>query len=357
MQVVNNSKNIEEAKITKKFYETPSKELLNDEFNKREVYKKILLDSFYKWGYQSVLPAILENVELIKKVKPEISDSCFSVIDQNGQFSFLRPDLTIPVARIASGKLVKAQRPLRVCYFGSIFKKKNINNLDQRKEIAQVGAEIIGFSHKELQKAQLEILSVLISNLKKIKLGQFKIVLSHTNSLKELAPKITNSNNRNLDFSKLSECEQKLCYKLTGDPGEVLEFITAQNKKDQIISECVFLEIKKILELEKEVFRESLFLIDLTLRANTNYYSGLYFELIDTNTKKTFGSGGCYNSLSSYFSENPENAVGFSIDLDFLVKQSKLELPEFPVKKSSPLDYSLSREKDFLRNIREFIIN
>ena len=366
---MNNSKSTKEIqkslnrseKARKNFYQTLSKELLREELEQREFLKEKLLDFFQRRGYQLISPAILENAELIKKVKPEISSRCFPVIDHFGNLAFLRPDLTIPIARIAAGKLSQAKRPLRACYSGSIFQRKSVvsnsSDTDQRKEIAQVGAEIIGFTDDQQLKAQSEILALLVGNLKKLELGSFRLVLSHTASLEKLEERIIDPESKHLDFSNLDLNEQILFYSLTGNITSVLKFIKEQDqqKKSNLISPEALLQIKEILKLEKRVFREETFILDLTLRPNRLYYDGLYFELLHVETRKVFGSGGLYRRLTSHFGKEPENAIGFSLDLDFLTQYSELKAP---LKETLSLNYDLFSDSDedaFLEKVASFL--
>jgi len=65
----------------------------------------------------------------------------FKFFDQQGRILVLRPDLTIPIARVAATKLKDAAYPLRISYIGNAFKYNELGG-GKQKEFTQAGVEI-----------------------------------------------------------------------------------------------------------------------------------------------------------------------------------------------------------------------
>ena len=325
-----------------------------------------MLDVFRSWGYQTVLPPSLERLETLKKGRPQLTEKAFKVVDSDGGFLVLRPDLTMPIARLAATRLSSLERPLRLCYAAVVFRQGE-NLPDSRKEIYQGGIELIGCSNKEeafsleqISKSNLECMSIFLETLEELQIPDYKIVLTHSDlwkyagevfhrieeyleieiheeldailkkgdfiEYKKFIDKIedrcekmltqpcelksifeTNKNERPLDYLK------RACFKLTGKPSDVLSYLDSDSD--------LYAELKSIVELE-EIFGKDKFIIDFTLRPDTSFYTGLYFELVVPGNGRPVANGGRYNNLTSSFG-GAEPAVGFSIEIDSIVKHCR----------------------------------
>jgi ATP phosphoribosyltransferase regulatory subunit len=353
------------------FLPSGSRDLLPIDLVRQENIRHLLLNLFKSWGYQPVLPPTLESIEFLDKARPQFIKEAFKVIDNDSQLLALRPDLTLPIARLAATRLSAVERPLRLCYTAKVF-KQNTHFADQRREIYQAGIELIGsregeevYSLEQANKANLECLSVLIESLEKAGLKDYKIVLSHTD-LWRYAGEILHRVEEfleidiSLDFDALlasgdfveyqkavlkaeERCRKalknskedselktifskdsgetplnylrKACFELTGSPEKVLSYLDSDSP--------LYKELSTIIALE-EIFGKNKFIIDFTLRPDPNYYTGLYFEVVLPECGKPIGKGGRYNNLMACFGSS-EPAIGFSLQIDYLIKYSKNE--------------------------------
>ena len=113
----------------------------------------------------------------------------------------IRSDITLQVARISCGSLLKNIRPMRLCYAGEILKVKN-NSINLSRQFTQVGAEIIGI---EEGYCLGELINLIIENLNKLGIKKFIINFSMPNLINVIAK----------DF-KLSDAEYEIlinCYR------------------------------------------------------------------------------------------------------------------------------------------------
>lgn len=343
-----------------------TRDLLPTDLIRQERLRRLMLDVFRSWGYQTVLPPSLERLETLKKGRPQLTEKAFKVVDSDGGFLVLRPDLTMPIARLAATRLSSLERPLRLCYAAVVFRQGE-NLPDSRKEIYQGGIELIGCSNKEeafsleqISKSNLECMSIFLETLEELQIPDYKIVLTHSDlwkyagevfhrieeyleieiheeldailkkgdfiEYKKFIDKIedrcekmltqpcelksifeTNKNERPLDYLK------RACFKLTGKPSDVLSYLDSDSD--------LYAELKSIVELE-EIFGKDKFIIDFTLRPDTSFYTGLYFELVVPGNGRPVANGGRYNNLTSSFG-GAEPAVGFSIEIDSIVKHCR----------------------------------
>ena len=75
-----------------------------------------LREEFRRWGYREVATATLEYLDtFVHGAGPSIQDQLFKIVDSGGDLLALRPDMTLPIARMAATRLLPgAATPLRL---------------------------------------------------------------------------------------------------------------------------------------------------------------------------------------------------------------------------------------------------
>ncbi len=149
------------------------KVLLPEEAEKEEFISRKILDFFFRYSYHLVKTPLVEY---------EDNDSQSTLLEErNNPFILMEPDtkkvlmlrsdITPQVAKLASSKLIKKIRPLRLTYKGEVF--RNIKNIYQTdRQFKQIGAEIIGGPNLQ---SFLEILDVTIKGLYELKIKNITI--------------------------------------------------------------------------------------------------------------------------------------------------------------------------------------
>jgi ATP phosphoribosyltransferase regulatory subunit len=96
-------------------------------------------------GYERVKPPLAEFEDnLLSGAGAAMAKETFRLMDPISQRMIgLRADMTPQIARIATTRLKKAPRPLRLCYAGQVLRVKG-GQLRPERQIGQVGAELIG---------------------------------------------------------------------------------------------------------------------------------------------------------------------------------------------------------------------
>lgn len=104
-----------------------------------------LIDALAAHGYERVKPPLLEFEDsLLIGPGEQVATQTFRLMDPISQRMMgLRADMTPQVARIASSRLSRAPRPLRLCYAGEVLRVRG-NQLRPERQFAQVGAELVG---------------------------------------------------------------------------------------------------------------------------------------------------------------------------------------------------------------------
>ena len=137
-------------------------ELLPLEAEQLETLRRNLLDLFRSWGYELVMPPLVEYIEsLLSGASHDLDLKTFKITDQlTGRLMGVRADMTPQVARIDAHRL-KRTTPVRLCYLGSVLHTLPDGFARSRNPL-QVGAELYGHSGIE---SDLEVLSLMLETL------------------------------------------------------------------------------------------------------------------------------------------------------------------------------------------------
>lgn len=105
----------------------------------------LLLGTFAARGYERVEPPLVEFEEsLLNGAGEALALSTFRLMDPVSQRMMgVRADMTTQIARIATSRLRKAPRPLRLSYGGPVLRVRG-NPLQPEREFRQAGVELIG---------------------------------------------------------------------------------------------------------------------------------------------------------------------------------------------------------------------
>ena len=122
-------------------------------------YKNKIINLFQSNGYELVKPPLIEYANL------ENEKNAFVIKEKKESRNFIiRNDITLQIARLANSRLKNKIRPLKLCYYGEVIRKKG-TMLRPERQFLQVGAEIIGSNNT---KADIEIINLAYHSLKNI---------------------------------------------------------------------------------------------------------------------------------------------------------------------------------------------
>jgi len=305
--------------------------LFEDCSNKIEIIntlRKLYINS----GFLEVVSPTLEFYDVFQGDNLSIEqEKMYKIFDNVGRILVLRPDMTMPIARIVATKLKDSLYPLRICYSGNIF-RMNENWDGKVSETTQSGTEIVG---SESPKADAEVIITAIQSLLAIGVKKFELEIGQAEFFKGLIEDIELDEDEmerlrrlveNKNFGALREfIEEKEAVlgtknvvalkKLPELFGgiEILEKARTltQNKRAQTAIDA----IEKIYKRIESVGLGDYISIDLGMVQHIEYYTGIIFKGYSSKVGTTIISGGRYDNLISKFGEAMP-AVGFAIDVD-----------------------------------------
>src|SRR6478609_3139595 len=147
-------------------------DVLPAEARKIEELRRAMLDHFRGYGYELVMPPMLEYIEsLLAGAGRDTDLRTFKLVDQmSGRTMGVRADMTTQAARI-DAHLLNRNSVTRLCYVGSVLHTRP-SGLHATREPLQIGAEIYGHAGLE---ADAEVQELVLASLALAGISQVRL--------------------------------------------------------------------------------------------------------------------------------------------------------------------------------------
>mgnify|MGYP003367036495 CR=1 FL=1 len=281
-------------------------------------------------GYDFVKTPTLEYYDTIGKASAIHDTRLFKLVDTQGNTLVLRPDMTTPITRLVTSKLLNEKIPQRLAYFASVFRAQQREG-GRPTEFEQMGVELVGDNSYF---ADAEVILTAIELLKELGIQDFKLTIGHAGVLSCILKDYTESDEQ---AEALNQLLVERNY--VGFEDAVKSFDLPKTKSDALLA---FIEealhIKEVEQIEKYMrkneelqYMQSLLkvlevagyanyiAIDFTLSSHMSYYTGMLFEVFASGSGFPIGNGGRYDGLLDYFGANV-GATGFGLRVDRLLE-------------------------------------
>ncbi|NJO14956.1 MAG: ATP phosphoribosyltransferase regulatory subunit [Thioploca sp.] len=148
-----------------------------------EKLRRRLLDVYATWGYELVIPPLMEYLESLLVGTGQILDlQTFKLTDQfTGRLMGIRADMTPQIARIDAHRL-RREVPTRLCYLGTVLHTRP-NSFSGSRSPLQVGVELFGYQGVD---SDIEILSLMLETLEITGITDFHIDIGHVEIYRRL---------------------------------------------------------------------------------------------------------------------------------------------------------------------------
>lgn len=306
-----------------------TKDLLFDECICHRKVEEDLRNLFCTMGYSEVITPGIEFFDVFNKPSSTIAqETLYKLCDTKGRLIAIRPDSTIPIARMVATRLRDCSLPLRLFYNQSIF-SINPSLTGRSNEFVQAGIELIGSSSK---KADLEVLSMALSALSDFDKENFRLEIGDIGFFTELVSKL------DVDKSVCEEIRRLIEVKNYPALNDLLDSIgdnditkalkqlprlfggvevfekAAELFSDERIDNILF-NLKTVYnKLVASGYADKI-TVDFGIVNRTNYYTGIVFRGYISGYGYSVLSGGRYDKLISEFGRQTP-AIGFGINVD-----------------------------------------
>ncbi|WP_186137839.1 ATP phosphoribosyltransferase regulatory subunit [Burkholderia gladioli] len=309
-------------------------DVLPSEARKIEELRRRLLDRFRSYGYEMVMPPLLEYLEsLLTGGGNDLHLRTFKLVDElSGRTLGLRADMTPQVARI-DAHLLNRQGVTRLCYAGNVLHTRP-RGLHATREQIQIGAELYGHAGLE---ADLEVQQLMLDALRLTGIGTIRLDLCHAGVLNALFSRdaVVAARGETL-YGALAGKDVPLLNELTEDLGPdtraALRALPHLYGDASVIDEArrqlpALPEIARALDdlaqLAAQVQGAEV-AIDLADLRGYAYHSGAMFSAYVDGVPNAVARGGRYDHVGQAYGR-ARPATGFSLDLREIARISPIE--------------------------------
>lgn len=303
--------------------------LFNDCIARREVEMK-LAALFKSFGYSEVVTPGIEFYDLFSGSSRHFrQERMYKLTDSKGRLIAIRPDSTIPIARLASTRLAEAVLPLRLFYNQAVY-ENNALLKGRSDEIFQSGIELIG--GEDTERADYEVMCLALEALRGFDADNFRFEIGDIGYFKELVSKLEADEATREEIRLLISAKNypalndildevgpapvaaalKALPRLFGG-AEVFDKAAALFTDDRI--NAILLHLREVYSKLSELGYGGKISVDLGIVSHVDYYTGIVFKGYLSGVGQSVLKGGRYDGLLGEFGR-PCPAVGFGVNCD-----------------------------------------
>jgi len=306
-------------------------DVLPSEARHIEELRRLFLDTARSYGYELVMPPLLEHLESLLTGTGEALDlQTFKLVDQlSGRTLGLRADTTPQVARI-DAHLLNRSGVARLCYCGPVLHTR-VERPNATREPLQFGAEIYGHAGLE---ADLEAQLLALDCLKAAKVSDLLVDMADTRIVTSLLAGASldahtlaqlHAALAAKDASELDSLTASLKEKISPEACQGLKALLQLYGDDKVLDEAEKIlpampgiqgALRNLRWLASQVGSDVRVSFDLADLRGYAYYSGTRFAIYGQGAELV--RGGRYDEVGAVFGRN-RPAAGFSLDLKELV--------------------------------------
>jgi histidyl-tRNA synthetase len=285
-------------------------DFVGEDSKKREAIRKILVETFERYGFEPMETPVIEYEEFVKgdNASDEAVSDIFKLQDKGKRKLALRYEFTFQLKR-----LMKNQKlPLRRYQIGPVFRDEPVSG-NRVRQFVQCDVDVVGSTIKD----EAEILALAKEIMKELKIPG-KIYFNNRKLMNEVLESVGVKKKieviKEIDkLDKLSEKEVvKNLKKFRAE--KVLGIFKNKNKLKKYSAYADIENLQKYLKAFK-VNAEFL----PTLARGLSYYNGTIFEIKSDKMKETITGGGS-------FMFNGIQSTGISFGLDRLAMVAEINL-------------------------------
>ena len=315
-------------------------EALPEQAAKIEHLRRTLLNLHQGWGYQLVIPPLLEYLDsLLTGAGSDLEIETFKVIDQlSGRLMGVRADFTSQVARI-DAHCLKEEGVQRLSYCGSVLRTVP-SGLDGTRCPIQLGAELYGHGGVE---SDIEVLSLMLQTLTVAGLSNLVLDLGHVdivNGVVAACGLSTEQESKLADLYRAKDLPELERYvdslSLNAEQANWLVQLPRLCGGHEVLEKAEALlanisaPVKNAIALLQDMansvtkrFPNVGMHFDLSDLVSYSYHTGVVFAAYVPGHGNAIARGGRYNNIGQVFGRS-RPATGFSTDVKALVSLTEV---------------------------------
>lgn len=308
-------------------------EVLPEQAQVVERLRRELLDLYRSWGYQLVIPPLMEFTEsLLIGLGRDLDLLTFKMTDQiSGRTLGIRADITPQVARIDAHSLAQPG-VTRLCYAGSILHTRPQSLLASRSPI-QLGAELYG---DDSLAADVEVIGLMLATLEQAGLRQITLDLGHVGVYAAVleAAELTVEQEAEVFDALQRKSRPDLAQALAGLAQPTVTLITGlldlhgdaavlTRAREQLAAAApealaAVAALEAVAAAVGQRHPQLAIYFDLAELRGYHYHTGMVFAAYVPGHGQALANGGRYNDVGKVFGR-ARPATGFATDLKSLI--------------------------------------
>ena len=310
------------------------RDILPTEALARERITSTVQECFSRHGYLPVETPLLEDRNLLS-IGGRVQDSPFQLFDEDGSLLMVRPDLTLPIARLVAGRADAGDLPLRLRYAAPVVREESTLK-GQPRQFTQLGVEYYGGGGTD---PDVEVVSLLAETLDALGVPDWHVVCGSVRPLTSLLDACAPSRgfrDRVLELvhqSDLVSLDDLVdATDLPAAAAEAIHGIPRVAGTAEVIDRIDALldaagvpegrrgvdELRQFVSAVSDLAAAGRITFDFSIINSFDYYTGLVFKGYAEGATAAIASGGRYDAVLANFGRPDVAACGFALSLERL---------------------------------------
>ena len=283
-------------------------------------------------GYSEIITPTLEFYDVFnRKAQPFPQEQMYKLTDAKGRLLVLRPDNTVPIARVCATRLRESTLPLRLYYNQSIHViSPTLKGRDD--EITQAGIELIG---SDSRMADLEVIAAAVDALRSFD-PNYQLELGNAALFRVLMQQLPASETAK---EQLRDCIESKNFPALGDlldtlpdspAAKALRILPRLFGGEEVFAKAakystgdaftaILDDLHALWKSVAEFAGKDRVSVDLSMMHRTDYYTGMILRGYLSGYGEEILSGGRYDNLLAEFGYDVP-ATGFAVNIDAVTK-------------------------------------
>lgn len=308
------------------------RDVLPQEAAEREGMTRAMTAAMAAWGYGRVeTPTLEEYTTLEAGAGASLETTAFRLFDNDGRLLAMRPEMTIPIARMVATRYENSTGPHRFSYVSRVYREQD-SMRGQSREFTQVGLELIGAGGPS---ADAEVVAVLADTLRRTGLDDFVIGIGVAGVLRALVEAAGMSADWGASVLRAAHARDLVGIGTLASASGVADLVAdalrvvpgirggreAIARCREATAGCDVAAALDALEetwglLESSGVAECVS-VDFGIMRSFDYYTGMVLEVYAPGLGLPIGGGGRYDDVLARYGA-PAPAAGFAIGLERL---------------------------------------
>ncbi len=307
-----------------------TRDFLPEEAAEKRIIETKLADIFSHWGYDEIVTPTIEYLDTLTLGNGKsIEDHMFKLFDKTNHTLALRHEMTTPISRVVASRFMDEILPLKLSYISNVYRYEQ-SQTGRQCEFYQAGVELVGSSEAA---ADAEIIALAVEGMKKSGLKNFLVCIGQIEFIEGLMQQFKFSEETQEAYKSALENRDLVSIDnivetsdLPVNAKSILKELPLLHGGEEMLKKAYGMALNEqcrraldnlceIQRLLKVYGVDEYVTFDLGIVRDSNYYTGVVFEVYTPGLGFPLCGGGRYDRMLSNFGTSCP-ATGFAIGIE-----------------------------------------